>query len=434
MSRELYDLLTEAPFWQQRASENDFADFSDADLARMLAEYRTSALQIPVESPRGDLGLCVGADQELVPDDSLLKRAVAYFDRIVVPDPLFRLGARCGSDTPLPRTEIAAACRHLRHLTPLVRTGHIKVAPTSFAFEPPEEVPVTYSESLYRERVPNALHPWFLKNANVRKVVTDHLGRRLVLRAAPDVDTTTIHVDFGQRGRAYGYDYMHVVDVDDDGAMHAVAAFPPSPQHLARWIDQSVNQSASDFLSRVTRDASLADQLGCFYMTSCAATAELLALHAPPDQSSAFPASVALELELPALESASLAQIAELLERSPNAFASFRTEVRDGLATIGEEMDHDELRSTLGKLQGRLARDQVRAVEAEMRKVKSDLRWDIPIAIGKVSLGVFAAAKGAFPVAISLLHGGIEGLQVLRRTMGHRNLPGYFLWRLQRGR
>ena len=59
------------------------------------------------------------------------------------------------------------------------------------------------------------------------------------------------------------------------------------------------------------------------------------------------------------------------------------------------------------------------------------MKWDFPLAVGRVSLGVLGAVQGLFPLAASLLHGGVELTSLAKDWNEHKLLPGYFLWKLE---
>ena len=100
-------------------------------------------------------------------------RAGLYFDQLVIDDPLFQHGREptSGSDAfarfagyeagGLDRRAVAAGARSIAMLQPLVSGGVLKLVPASIQHEPPHELGISYSPTLFSERVPAPLLRWF---------------------------------------------------------------------------------------------------------------------------------------------------------------------------------------------------------------------------------------------------------------------------------
>jgi hypothetical protein len=57
-------------------------------------------------------------------------------------------------DTSLDKAHVARTLHYLKALTPMVAADYVKLLPTSYFFEPPDELPLTYSEKGFAERIP----------------------------------------------------------------------------------------------------------------------------------------------------------------------------------------------------------------------------------------------------------------------------------------
>lgn len=439
MGRHAFDFLSESLMWSQLDRDDELREISDDDLKAELARYRAHVLSESVK-PSGKLAVAVSARQNPTADVNAIKRSILYFDDVMLPDPVFHLTERTRKRVRLfpteseavPRRELIHALRYMREFTPMVQLGRVRFIPSTHALESPEHLPFYMPDDAFLSLVPEQLRDWFYKRVRVRKVVTDNLGRRLVLGQGPDRETQSILIDFGQLGRPKGQDHMSLVKVTDDREVLLQATAPEDEETMQQWIFQSVNKAAADFLGDVLTDAETAWKLGASFVTSCTATAELLdRIRMQSDDESAG----ALALELPMVETASFRQIAELLQTIPAAFEAFRFELKaaaEALASIDDVKARD---AEAKKISERLARDQVNEVERKMLEANRKLKWNIPITLSTLGAGALGFAAGAQLLLMGIgvaIQGGAAVMSMLRDQQSYRALPGYFLWKLKR--
>ncbi len=177
--------------------------------------------------------------------------------------------------------------------------------------------------------------------------------------------------------------------------------------------------------------------LRCSYVTTCDVTAEMLEILGRGDLRPDGTANSALSLKLPVLETATVEQLAELIERESASFEALRFELKvaaESLSTIDDPAARaDEAR----KAEQKLAREQVYEVERKMREAKRALKWEIPLTLAQLGAGALGLLGGDITgliVAGGVVGGGSTAAAAVRKFQEYSALPGYFLWSLSRSR
>lgn len=179
MSRVCFDFLSDSVLLDTEAQDDLFSGLSDEELVTELSRYREHVLarieevQAEVLDNTTTLGAYFGTSLSASAKIPNLLRASLYFDRLVIDDPLFPCGRRPGSSRDsfaeffgyetghLSRQAVSDAGRMVLMLQPLVAAGVLKLVPSSLQHEPPREIGLSYSPSLFAERVPDRLLAWF---------------------------------------------------------------------------------------------------------------------------------------------------------------------------------------------------------------------------------------------------------------------------------
>jgi hypothetical protein len=191
MGSKTYDFLTDSFLFDESLIGEHFQSVSDSEILKELQSYRqfclsvTSELQQEILGTNSNLKIFSGVKQV---DIKLLKQSAFYAHQHVISDPLFPLtetrteNSRVFSkflgleDSTLDKTELARILSYLKELTPMVAANYVKLLPTSYFFEAPEEIPFTYSETGFSERVPESLLRFFHDNAIVWSGKKDDKG------------------------------------------------------------------------------------------------------------------------------------------------------------------------------------------------------------------------------------------------------------------
>lgn len=444
MSRIAFDFLERSPLWRTSHHADAFGSLSDGDLLGELSNYRKHVLGGRVPVAKG-LSVAFTAQHGAAPDANGIKPSVLYFDEVLLPDPVFDLSGWTRNRDRMPaesrtvdREEIIQAVLAMRRLAPLVRIGRVRFVPTTVVLEPPERLPLLRPGDSFESRVPDFLRDWFQKRARIRKVVLDAAqSRRLVLASAPDANTSSIQVGFGQKGPESTYDHLRPISIDETTRTVVNELSPPGDDEaMQAWLRQSTNASAGAFLRAVIADVGLASKLNCSFVTSCAVTADLLDRIALPRASDSNTIGPALSLDLPIIANASIEQIAALIQAETAAFEAFRAELRatsEALATI-EDADNRAAESR--QASKRLAHEQVHEVDQRIREAQRGLKYSLPVTAAVLAAGAFTSiATGGIAAALAAVFAGAAAVgSTAEKYHSHRLLPGYFLWKLKKTR
>lgn len=182
MGSILYDFLDDSVLFAERNIENSFRNISDKELFTELQRYREfclenmSALADEIESTDSNLRVFSGVEELPI---SLLKQSAFYVEQLVLRDPLFvearpphnpskvfnqYLGLNYNE---IDRKKLTSTISMLKQLSPMIAANFIKLFPTSYFFESPEETPIYYSENNYAEGIPEPLLKFFHSKAKV---------------------------------------------------------------------------------------------------------------------------------------------------------------------------------------------------------------------------------------------------------------------------
>jgi hypothetical protein len=291
---------------------------------------------------------------------------------------------------------------------------------------------VLYPEDAFESMVPEVLRDWVQQRTHIRKVIVDK-DRRLVMSTGPDSDTSSIMIDFGQTGPKMTYDYLKVLRVDDDGTVWNRLAPPGDDVTMQFWLKQSTNSAAGAYLREVMADIGVAFRLNCSFVTSCSVTAEMIDQISMPGLRTSANVASALSVELPMVDTISIEQLADLIQRETAAFEAFRTELRAVVESLASIPDESNRAAEARIASNRLAREQVHEVDRKLREAQRHLKYSIPITAAALLAGGLGAAAtgGVLAVMAAVLSGAAVVGATAKDYQGHRSLPGYFLWKLK---
>ena len=452
MSQVSFGFLRDSILLNPAAQENLFSDLTDKELVTELSTYREhildrlGELQNEVLADGNRLGAYFGASLCTEPKIRQLIRAGLYFDQLVIDDPLFPHGQEptSGSEAyarlagyevgPLDRQAVAEAARLVAMLQPLVSGGLLKLVPASIQHEPPREVSISYSPTLFSERVPAPLLPWFHDRAEVLPMRRrDGAGwearrgdelepcRAILVRLRGFNGVMTFHLTGIKR----------LEPLPDRENLLRVTQWipdePPDPETFRNWVSQSVNQFSGDVYRRVASDMRNAAGFGTMMFTDSQFVSELLELQMTEQGGIQEDlANLAMRFELPFLDDLAVDDLMTIRELEGEAFENYRLELQRqlrGLRAIGSE---EELVRCLEEVQHEMAEVQVRHVQKEVRRLNRDLfRKTV---IGAASLAAVVPSQG-----ISLATLLWAGDKIWKHALEYdevRREPSYFVWRL----
>ena len=454
MSRVSSGFLRDSILLNPAAQENLFSELTDKELVSELSTYREHVLgrwedlEKEMLANRDRIGAYFGASLTAEPKIRQLKRASLYFDRLVIDDPLFphsrvptsdhgAYARFCGyAEDSLNRRAVAEAARLVARLQPLVAGGLLKLVPASFHHEPPREIGISFSPTLFSERLPTELLPWFHDRAEVFPM-SRSVGSGWVVRRGDKLEPC--------RGIA-----VHLRGIDEAMAFHLTAtkhepvpgrenrlrvtqwfpSEPPDEETFRNWVTQSVNQFSGRVYRRVVADVANAIGSGTMMFTDSQFVSELLQLQLTENGGLREDlANLAMRFELPFLDNLSIADLMTIRELEGEAFQSYRLELERQLRSLRTIESDAELVRRLQEVQHEIAEVQVNQVQSEVTRLNRGLFRQA--VVGLASLATVIPSQG-LSLALVLHAGakawkyGIDDADAVRRE------PSYFVWRLRK--
>lgn len=399
MSTLALESLKSSVLWEPNQIADNYRGLSEDALERELHTYSQAAPPWSAERCRKEIALYM--DRPLR-DFSSIASAILLADRLVLLDPILE-AARPVKDfyfhprpQALDRAKIANAVAALKDVVPLIEQGWLSLLPRQDALKPPR-VPIIASEANFIELVPEHILRTLAPHANVRSLVVTDDGRRLVM--SKPTRCSSLHVDFGDRKMAYGFDYPVVID-------------PADTSQYEFYRDNALRRAAWMFLQPVAQAIREAETIG----TSLVLSSQLQYQVFGGSQAAAAPPSFDLEL----FSDISPGVLAKVQASDGEAFEVFRAAIRQALRSA---RGLDNLQEKALFMQDFSADIE----EIHLPKLKKTIREKALL------LGLYAAGT-AFSFAVS----GVVGVVPLISLLGEaykaeseiRNNPFLFLWEL----
>lgn len=452
MSHVSLSFLSDSILLDRAAQENLFSDLTDKELANELSTYREHVLarlgelQKEVLADKNRLGAYFGASLCAEPKIRQLMRAGLYFDQLVIDDPLLPHGREpmSGSEAyarlagyevgSLDRRAVAEAARSVAMLRPLVSGGLLKLVPASIQHESPREVSISYSATLFSERVPAPLLRWFHDRAEVLSMRRrDGAGwearqgdklepcRAILVRLRGFDGSMTFHLTGIKKHEPVpGRENLLRIT-------QWIPEEPPDPETFGTWIAQSVNQFSGDVYRRVASDIRDAAGFGTMMFTDSKLVSELLELQMTEQGGIREDlANLAMRFELPFLDNLKVDDLMTVRQLEGEAFENYRLELQRQLRGLRAIESEEELVRCLEEVQHEIAEVQVRHVQKEVRRINRDL-------FRKAVIGVASLATVVPSQGISLGALLLAGDKIWKHALEYqevRRQPSYFVWRL----
>ena len=451
MSHIAFEFLSDSLLFDQERIATKYADVSDAELWTELEKYRahllarTEDLLAEIAGVEGALSVYFDTSSHVFPTVDLLKQCALYFDRGVIDDPIFRLtrrstasdaafGEYLGFSAPeLSRDDLSLSAAFMRSVRSMTAGQFLKFVPISAVLEPPDKTPITYSATLYAERIPAELREWVRQRARIttmrrsdRKGWTWRPGDALEVGRA-------ICVDFEDYGDAFPYFLFeskfesHADDLNRFTVIQRMPESPPPREQFEAWVQQSVNQAGGRVLEHLQVDLVHAAHSRSMFLTESAFLADLLRLRSDPTLSEDV-ARFALQLDLPVLAGISAEDLMRVRNEHGEAFHAFRLTLQRHLRELRMLQDTSVIEQRLQNLQHELEEVQVADVKREAQRVKREVFRSL--VIGAVSV---AAAVPTTGLSLTGLVPAADAAS--RAATSYRDRvkehPAFFLWKLK---
>jgi len=451
MGSRTFDFLTDSFLLDESLIRQGFRDISDDEIVGELKRYREFCLSVATEleaeiltGPKSNLRLFSGVKDVGL---DLLKQTAFYVHQHILYDPLFELTHQMNpeerkaqsafnscfgfSQPPLNKKRLASVAAYLLALRPMVAADYVKLMPTSYSFEPPKEIPLTYSETGFQERVPEALRQFFHERAIVESV-KDVDGAKIIY---PKLEIGRgIYIRFEDHDLSEGYGYI-LVPIESVGGEDANLELllgkptaPPEREEFEAWVFQSINQSAGRIYSRVLVENIFAKRFNASYLSASPLVFELLEQAIPlKDDISVNTTNAFLNMELPFIENVDVETLMRVRTDEGEAFENFRVALDKQLRDLRLESDPGKLKIKTENAMHELMDVQVRQIDQKLASLKKSMLAEAAVTAAGL-VGAIQSSGLTLPIALLAALKGYKSLTEYK-TQKKEN-PVFFLWKI----
>ena len=448
MGSKIYDFLTNSFLFDESLIREHFQSVAAIDIVNELQAYRqyclsvTAELQQEVLSNTSNLKLFSGIKEVNL---NLLKQSAFYVHQHVIYDPLFPLTETRTNESHVfaeflgvgkngfDKVELARILSSLKKLTPMIAANYVKLLPTSYFFEAPKEIPITYSEKGFSERVPDSLSSFFHQNAVVHSGKRDERGIYFDGSFEPG---RIISIAFKEHGfeDSHGYvlNEMEVLERDDESGMAKIRMYTPDhvpdTKTFDAWVFQSVNQSAGRVYYRALVENSFASKFDASYLTNSPFMFELLKQIIPvKDDIPTKSINAVLNMDLPFLDDVDIEVLMKVRSEEGEAFEQFRTELDKQLREMRGIQDAETLKKKRENVIHELYEVQVPQLTRKITSLRNKFFAEAGI-VGASLWGAIQSGGWWLPVAlIAAFRGYSAGVEYQRPK---KDNPAFFLWKV----
>ena len=450
MGTILFNFLLDSLLFDERLISEDYTSISEEELVQELYRYREFCLEslqeLQRELPTTAETLTVFSGTEHVPLERL-KQSALYVERYLIDDPIFAKTQRPTASQEamdqhlgiqqqrVDKRSLAQAASYVKALTPFVVADYVKLVPISLLFETPEQIPLYYSPTCFREALPEPLLEFFHSNAHVRTV--ERSDRGLLIRPGLLGPGRAISVGFedhlGPRSSmVYFLQQVERFDVDKDAGRFSAAMVlpddPPTPEDFKTWVYQSINRTACNVHDATLTTLATGESLGATYLTHSLFVQKLLDTMGVSGQGAESEVAGAfLQFEVPFLEDIDSETLMKVRRDETDAFQSFRRELERRFLALRGEGDPEQLRIKADNIQHEIGKIEVPNLDQRLRHLREKALTDCGLALGGLAGSFFTGGW-------TLLASGVAALRGFKTYSDYRQAvklnPAYFLWKV----
>ena len=454
MSKLAYDFLADSFLFNEEAINTNYKDFTDRTIESELEKYRAHIvkalpeLRLALTAPHAKLSVYFDSSSRDIPPVSLLKQSSLYYDRIIVDDPLFRESRRqspireiatqhAGYSGPRPNRErTASAARFMKVVTPMVARDLLWLIPVSITREPPEQIPIRYSETLFAEDIPPGLRELLINRVHVHPMHRNPAGGWGFKAGAPLKPTRGICIRFENHPQSWIYHLfkMRVISVDEATRTVETAQTlpdtPPDAQEFLTWVTQSVNQATADLVRLVETDLIHAMASGSLLSTNSELVAEVLKLS--PQVKDSGPQSdiarLAMSLDLPIIQGTTIDDLMRVRANEGAAFEAFRIALSNKLRELRHISDASALSAKIQDFEHELTYTQIPQIGLQISNLRREFLPELVTGIAGLSVAV---TTPALSIAGLITTAAAVTRAAFKHAHAERQNPAFFLWKLK---
>lgn len=457
MGSKVFDFLSESLLFDDTRISDQFAGTPEDEILKEIRRYRefclTSAAELEREASSNTSNLKLFSGVRVV-DPRLLKQSAFYVEQHILYDPLFELtswkpphedkvrsayGAFLGgheASTAFDKPRLAKVVAYLKALTPMVAADYVKLLPTSYFFEPPEQFPLKYSENGFADAVPESLLKFFHENAVVESIKME--GGAMIIDGSFELGRG-VHVRFkghgGEDARGYWLAQQEILPGEPgDRAMRVRTYLPPWPpeqEEFDNWVFQSINQTAGPLYRRLVLENTFAVRFGASYLSNSPFVFRLLEQVVPvEDTIQANTANALMRVNLPFLDGADAETLMKVRREDGEAFQSFRLELDKQLRDLRLIEDPETLRVRTENVLHELGEVQAHQINQKVAYLKKRIFAEVAVAAGSL-MGAVQSGGLTLPVALLAAFQGYKSFAEYQRQK--KENPAFFLWKVLKG-
>lgn len=458
MAKILYDFLTESLLFNPNNVEQKYSNVPTKALQEELTKYReysiaqSNNLFQEISQNNHKISVTMEGFNSFLPNESVLKQCALYVDTVTINDPVFELtptrskvdkvmneylGMRNKDDDEIDRAELAKAISYMKRMIPAVSTEFVKFFPMSYVHEPPDELPIKFSKSYFSDILPQELLQWLRKRIKVSSLQKLDSGGWRVLNSL--YASRSIIIDFKNHTSGKGIIYQlfenEFYDADEKTRRikfkSHIPDTPPEIRYFLAWVYQSENQAAKVMYDQIMAELYYTSAMGNTYFTQSPFIAELINFLG--EKSTGFNTeilNVALNLELPTIQEASLERIMDIRVNDGEAFQNFRVELEKQLRDLRNNLDPLQVGKKLQNISHELEEVQINEIKKKLAHLKKTVFAETAFWTALLCASPYLGIPG---ILTSLFGIGWTGMRAYNDKLGTiKDSPAYFLWKVKK--
>jgi hypothetical protein len=451
MGSKVYDYLSESLLFDDSLILDQFRSIPEDEILKELRRYREFCLsamgELEQEALSNTSNLKLFSGINLV-SPALLKQSAFYVEQHILYDPLFALTEESNQNdqaldsllglkrSPFDKLWLSKMVNYLKSLTPMVAANYVKLLPTSYFFEPPEQIPYRHSATGFADVLPEPLMKFFRDNAIVQpfEIVDGKIRVGGKLEIGRDIYILfQEHGMMDARGYTLAKEYIKSKNEETRTVESIIFATeePPDQATFEGWVFQSINQTAEHLYKRIVLENTFAAKFGASYLSNSPFVFRLLEQIVPIEGNiQTNTANALMNVELPFLDEVDVETLMKVRQEEGEAFQSFRLELDKQLRDLRLVKDPETLKIKAENVVHELSEVQVHQLDQKLAYLKKRFFASASVATASF-MGALQTGGLTLPVALIAAFKGYETQAEYQRQK--RENPAFFLWKVLKG-
>ncbi|OBQ35275.1 MAG: hypothetical protein AN485_14025 [Anabaena sp. MDT14b] len=449
MGSQTFDFLTESFLFRDDLINDNFRTFSEKEILNELNNYREfclskkSEIEKEVIKNTSNLNMLSGIE---MPHLSSLKQSALYINQYLINDPIFSISYRENESSkafkaslgiieePIDRNRLSQLVSYVKQLTPMVAADYVKLLPINNFLEPPEQLPILYSENNFSDILPKSLLDFFHKNTTINSL--ERLPDYPQAICLKDLQLCReIMINFNNHtDRAYFYIlYEPNIELLDQetGKFEAEMILPDEPPDIdsfTNWLNQSFHLSCKQVYDEVLWKNIIASNYGASYLVESQFVFDLLNQFFPAKNNiPTNTANILLDMELPFLENIDISNIMNIRMNHGEEFQNFRLHLEKQFRDLRLVKDPEERKIKAENAFHELNEVQIHAINQKMSQIKkTNVFLDGIIAVGSLLAAIPTSGWSIIATAGRGVKPFMDSENQIKQN------PAFFLWKVKK--